>query len=133
MFLNKLNNDEKIVFLMLANHVARSDKSFSDIQKSLIYDYAKEMDIDNIEFNENTFDLNDCIKTITDKESQKIILMEILAIVYTDNIMHPAEKDIIDTLVDVWNINSSLVVVYGEWAKSLLSLHIQGDALLELN
>ena len=47
--------------------------------------------------------------------------------------MHPAEKDIIDTIVDTWNLNSSLVTVYGEWSKSLLSLQIQGEALLEVD
>ena len=133
MFLNKLDTQSKEVFLMLAHHVARSDESFSDVQKSLIDGYAKEMDINDVEFDENKFSLEECLKTITDKDSQKIILMEILAIVYTDNIIHPAEKDIIDTIVDIWKINSSLVVVYGEWAKNLLSLHIQGEALLELN
>jgi len=133
MFLNKLDTESKKVFLMLANHVARSDESFSDVQKSLISGYAKEMDVHDVDFDENQFSLEKCIETVTDKDNQKIILMEILAIVYTDNIMHPAEKEIIDTIVDVWNINSSLVVVYGEWSKSLLSLHIQGEALLELN
>lgn len=82
---------------------------------------------------EDEFSLVDCISTVTDKDYQKVILIELLSIVYTDNIMHEAEKEIIDTIVDTWNINSSLVVVYGEWSRSLLSLYIQGEALLELN
>jgi len=133
MFLNKLDTQSKKAFLQLAYYVAKSDDSFSNIQKSLIEGYVKEMNIDNIEFDENNFSLEDNLKTVVNNDYQKIILMEILAIVYTDSIMHPAEKEIIDTMVDVWNINSSLVVVYGEWAKNLLSLHIQGDALLDLN
>jgi uncharacterized tellurite resistance protein B-like protein len=133
MFLNKLDTRSKEAFLQLAYYVAKSDDSFSNIQKSLIEGYIKEMNIDNIEFDENNFSLEDNLKTVVNNDYQKIILMEILAIVYTDSIMHPAEKEIIDTMVDVWNINSSLVVVYGEWAKNLLSLHIQGDALLDLN
>jgi len=133
MFLNKLNTQSKKVFLMLAHHVAKSDESFSDIQKSLIDGYKNEMNIEDVSFDENEFSLKKHLEIITNKDDQKIILMEILAIVYTDSIMHPAEKEIIDTIVDVWKINSSLVIVYGEWSKNLLSLHIQGDALLDLN
>jgi len=133
MFLNKLDIESKKVFLQLAHHVARSDDSFSDMQKMLIGGYLKEMSISDVEYNKATFSVAKCIKNITDKEYQKIILIEILAIVYTDNLMHPAEKEIIDTIVDTWSINSSLVVVYGEWSRSLLSLYIQGEALLELN
>lgn len=133
MFLNKLDTQSKEAFLELAYYVANSDEAFSDIQKSLIEGYAKEMDIENIQFDEKKFSLEDNLKTVINKDYQKIILMEILAIVYTDSLIHPEEKKIIDTMVDIWNINSSLVIVYGEWAKNLLSLHIQGDALLNLN
>lgn len=133
MYLNKLDTQAKEIFLLLAHHVARSDESFSDMQKSLIGGYLDEMNIEDSDFQEDTFNLEECLSQVTDEYQQKIILIEILAIVYTDNVMHPAEKEIIDTIVDTWNINSSLVVVYGEWSRSLLSLHIQGEALLELN
>lgn len=133
MFLNKLDIESKEAFLNLAHLVAKSDDSFSEMQKVLIDGYLSEMNIQDVNFIEEEFSLVECISKIKDIESQKIILIELLAIVYTDNIMHPAEKLIIDTIVDTWNINSSLVVVYGEWSRSLLSLYIQGEALLELN
>lgn len=133
MFLNKLDKKAQEVFLHLAHHVARSDESFSDMQKILIDGYLNEMNIEDVNFKEDEFSLEDCISNVTNKEYQKVILIELLAIVYTDNILHEAEKEIIDTIVDNWDINSSLVVVYGEWARSLLSLYIQGEALLELN
>lgn len=133
MFLNRLDNNSKQLFLNLAYSVAQSDESFSDMQKELIGNYASEMDIDNIDFNKNNFVIESELKKVQNKDYQKIILIEILATVYSDNIMHPAEKEIIDTIVDTWNLNSSLVTVYGEWSKSLLSLQIQGEALLEVD
>lgn len=133
MFLNKLDKHAQEVFLHLAHYVAMSDESFSDMQKTLIDGYLKEMNIEDVNFKEDAFSLVDCISKVTGKEYQKVILIELLAIVYTDNIMHESEKEIIDTIVDTWDINSSLVVVYGEWSRSLLSLYIQGEALLELN
>jgi len=102
-------------------------------QKELIGNYASEMDINNIDFNKKNFVLENELKKVQNKDYQKIILIEILAIVYSDNIMHPAEKEIIDAIVDTWSLNSSLVTVYGEWSKSLLSLQIQGEALLEVD
>lgn len=83
------------------------------MQKSLIDGYLNEMNTQDVDYKECDFKLVDCLSLVTDKEYQKIILIELLAIVYTDNIMHEAEKEIIDTLVDRWGINSSLVVVYG--------------------
>lgn len=133
MFLNKLDQKSKEVFLLLAYHVARSDESLSDVEETLISGYRKEMNIPDVEYSHENFVLTECISQVTDKVCQKVILMELLAIVYTDNLMHPAEKEIIDTIVDTWNINSSLVVVFGEWAKGMLSLYVQGEALLELN
>lgn len=133
MFLNKLDTQAKEVFLCLAHHVAKSDEMFSDMQKILIDGYLKEMNIVDVDFKEEDFDLVKCITPITNKDYQKVIIIELLAIVYTDSIMHEAEKAIIDKIVDTWDINSSLVVVYGEWSRSLLSLYIQGEALLELN
>jgi len=133
MFLNRLDQQSKEVFLKLAYHVAKSDESFTQMERSLIDGYLNEMNISDIDYKEEEFSLEECLRTITNKEYQKSILIELLAIVYTDNLMHSKEKEIIDTIVDTWDINSSLVVVYGEWSRSLLSLHIQGEALLELN
>jgi len=132
MFLNKLNSEAKEAFLLLAHHVARSDKSFLPIQKELISGYLREMNVNDVDYNEESFSLSECLEKVKDKYFQKVILIELLAIVYTDNIMHSLEKEIIDEIVDTWGVNSSLVVVYSEWSKNLLSLHIQGDALLEL-
>ena len=133
MFLNRLDNTSKEVFLSLAYYISTIDSSYSNIQKTLIEKYLKETNIADIDFNVNTFSLVDCIKEVTNKDYQKIILIELLGIVYNDNIITTTEKDMIDTIVDTWNVNSSLVVVYGEWSKNLLSLYVQGEALLELN
>lgn len=133
MFLNRLDNNSKKVFLSLAYYISTVDSSYAHIQKTLIQKYLQEMNIPDIDFNINSFSLIDCIKEVTNKDYQKVILIELLGIVYNDNIITSAEKEMIDIIVDTWNVNSSLVVVYGEWSKNLLSLYVQGEALLELN
>lgn len=61
--------------------------------------------IADIDFNVNTFLLVDCIKEVTNKDYQKIILIELLGIVYNDNIITTTEKEMIDIIVDTWNVN----------------------------
>lgn len=133
MFLNRLDNNSKEVFLSLAYYISTVDSSYENVQKTLIVKYLQEMNISDMEFKINEFSLVESIKKITNKEYQKIILIELLGIINNDNIITSIEKDMLDTIVDTWNINSSLVVVYSEWSKNLLSLYVQGEALLELN
>ena len=133
MFLNRLDNNSKEVFLSLAYYISTVDSSYANAQKTLIAKYLQEMNISDIEFKINEFSLVECVKKVTNKEYQKIILIELLGIINNDNIITPIEKEMLDTIVDTWNINSSLVVVYSEWSKNLLSLYVQGEALLELN
>lgn len=133
MFLNRLDSNSKEVFLFLAKYIIEADSSYVEIQEELINKYLQEMNITDIEFEKDEFLLQEYIKKVTNKDHQKIILIELLGIVYNDNVMTSIEKEIIDTIVDIWNMNSSLVVVYAEWSKSLLSLYVQGEALLELN
>ena len=133
MFLNRLDNNSKEVFLSLAYYISTVDSLYVNIQKTLISKYLQEMNIADIDFDINQFELVDSVKKVTNKEDQKIILIELLGIVYNDGVITNIEKEMIDKIVDTWNINSSLVVVYSEWSKNLLSLYVQGEALLELN
>ncbi len=132
MFLNRLIGEEKIAFLELAHYVARSDNNFSESEKEIISKYCTEMQIDNIILDENSFDLDKTLSKIKDKRSQKIVLLEIMALIYSDNHMHIEEKNVLDSIVKKFGLNETLSVVYGEWAKSILALFIQGNALIEL-
>jgi len=133
MFLNRLDNSSNMKSSVQEEISTISDSSYVQIQKTLITQYLQEMNISDTDFNINQFELVDCIKKVTNKEYQKVILIELLGIIYNDGVITNIEKDLLDTIVDTWNINSSLVVVYAEWSKSLLSLYVQGEALLELN
>jgi uncharacterized tellurite resistance protein B-like protein len=129
MFLNRLEKEEKIAFLELAHYVARSDNDFSLSQKDIINNYCIEMQIENIEFNVNKFDIYNTLGKITNKKSQKIVLLEIMALIYSDNFLHEEERKVLEKILEEFNLNYHLATVYGEWAKAILSLYIQGNAL----
>ena len=132
MFLNRLNDEEQVAFLELAHYLARSDNNFSVSEEDIINNYCVEMQIENIEFNVNKFDIYNTLGKIKNKKSQKNVLLEIMALIYSDNFLHEEERKVLEKILEEFNLNYHLATVYGEWAKAILSLYIQGNALIEL-
>jgi len=132
MFLGLLGKEEKIAFLQIAHHMARSDGDFSDKQKEIIATYCYEMGIDDIEYDENNFNLDLILKTIKNRESQRIVLLEIMALVYSDNILHEEEEKILNHMIDIFGFDKNISNLYGEWTKAMLALTEQGKLLLKI-
>ena len=132
MFLNRLNEDEKKAFLNLAHYIARVDEDFSEVEQSYIDSYCQEMQIDNIEFNEEEFSLVDTLEVFTTKEVQKIVLLEVAGLIYSDEILHSSEERIINMIAKKFNIDSAKLSLYKEWAKTILSVTNQGELLLKI-
>lgn len=132
MFLFKLNDEEKLVFLELAHYVARSDGNFSEKEEFIINQYCAEMQIGNIKFDKESFDIDKSLSEINSNESQKIFLLEIMVLMHCDNYLHCEEKKVLDVMVERFNISPSLNIIYEEWAKSIVALYVQGQALITL-
>jgi len=132
MFLNRLNSEEKVAFLELAHHVARSDGEFTKDEKSVVEGYCFEMQIEDVEYSEKNFELSKLLAVFENKMSQKVLLLELMALVYSDNKVDSKEQKIIDTIVQSFTINSSLAKIYEEWTKTILSVSAQGALLLEV-
>ena len=93
MFLNQLSEREKKAFLELSVHVSNSNGVFADEEKAMIWEYCKEMDIK--EFNvDNVAPLEEVIDDIkmSSLHIKKIILLEILGLVYADGTYDDNEK-----------------------------------------
>ena len=132
MFLNRLKNEEKVAFLELAHYVARSDGSFSKDEKTTIETYCYEMQIDDIQYDEKNFELLKVLAIFENKMSQKVLLLELMALIYSDEKVASSEQKIIDTIVLSFGMNDSLAKVYLEWTKTILSVSSQGMLLLEV-
>ena len=85
-----------------------------------------------IEYDNSSFNLEKTLANIEQESSRKIILLEIMALVFSDGRLDPAENKIIDKIVTFFNLNPNLAIVYKEWSKSILALFIQGEALIHL-
>ena len=132
MFLNRLKKEEKVAFLELAHHIARSDNDFSESQKSIIDKYCMEMQIDDIEYNNATFDIYKSLGKIKSQRSRKIIILEIMVLIYSDNFLHEEERKVLEKMLEEFDLSYNLSIVYTEWSKAMLSLYTQGNALIEL-
>jgi len=132
MFLNQLSQEEKGAFLELAHHIARSDHDFSEDQKSIIAKYCMEMQMENIEYDENTFDIYTTLDKVKNERSRKIVLLEIMALIYADDFLHEEERKVLEKILEEFGLNYNLSVVYTQWAKTMLNLYIQGNALVDL-
>lgn len=132
MFLNRLNFEEKQAFLHLAHHIANVDDEFSKEERNIIDKYCMEMQIDDIEYDPENFDLEKVLGVFEEESHKKIALLEVMALVWSDNKLHQAEEKVLDDMVKYFRLNPNLAIVYKEWAKSILSLFIQGEALIHL-
>ncbi len=132
MFLHKLKKSEKVAFLKLAHHIAKSDNDFSESQKNIIGTYCMEMQINDIKYSEKNFDLKKTLSKFKSQKSQKIVLLEIMALIYSDSYLHEEEEKVLIAMVEKFKLPFSLTLVYGEWTKAMLALYNQGNALIEL-
>lgn len=132
MFLNRLMEEEKVAFLELAHHIAKCDGSISEKESLIIQQYCLEMQIDDILFEETSFDIYSVLEKIKNKKSQKIVALEIMALINADNYFHEQERIVLEKILEKFNLNYHLATVYQEWAKAISSLYIQGNALIEL-
>jgi len=132
MFLNKLTKKEKKAFLQLAYYVALSDGDFSDKQKNIIQIYTQEMGIKDKGFKKDKFNLKKTLSKFKTKKSQRVAFLELLALVYSDFIVHKAEKEIIEVMLEEFQIDSKTFLIYSEWTKAILALSSEGELLLEL-
>ena len=132
MFLNRLSLAEKEAFLLLSHHIARIDLNFCGKEQSLINKYCMEMQMDDVEYEFETFDLAATLSLFTQESHKKIALLEIMALVYSDGVLHVAEEQVINQMVEHFELNPHVAIVYKEWAKSILALFLQGEALIHL-
>jgi len=116
----------------LAHYVANSDNNLSKEEEKIIEKYSIEMQIEPVKFDKDSFDIYTTLSKFQSDRSKKIVLLEILALIYADDFIHEEERIVLEKMMQEFDINPNLVVIYKEWAKSMLSLFTQGNALINL-
>ena len=131
MFLNRLDDKEKQAFLALAHHVAQSDDEFSSEERVVIAQYCLELRRADVGYDSETFDLKEILDQFRG-EHRNIVLLELAALAQADGLVSAKEGEILNDIAEHFGTNPHLFFVIKEWAKNMISIYLQGDALTHI-
>ena len=125
MYLNKLTNEQKELFLDLCIHAAMADNKFVDEEKDIIIEYCLEMGIpERYEIKTAIDDVIEKLSAVSTKKEMRIVYMEIMALLLSDRVFDEKEKVFVEKIATVAEITDEekemilnavqeLFVVYG--------------------
>ena len=101
MFLNQLSEKEEEAFISLSVHVSNSNGIFADEEKVMIQEYSKEMEIPEFDTNEAK-SIDEIINVFKSSELhiKKVIMLEVLGLVYSDGFYDAEEENFIKKFSD---------------------------------
>ncbi len=134
MFLNELSKDERLVFLKLAFHLTTVDGEIDDLERKVLKTYCFEADIHFSEIDYKTLDeatLISLAKTIKDKKSKRIILIELFSLAYVNGEFHEDEKKFMLTLSEIFGLSDDEIKSLESWSERMVNLIDEGLKLVE--
>lgn len=124
MLLMKLEAREKFSFLQLAHYLARIDNNYGSKEEEIILEYCSEMGIENLEaFEIENFSLEKILNDFKSKKSQKIVLLELMILIYIDQEFHINEKEIIDKISTKFQFENEDIEDFSQWGSSVAMLY----------
>lgn len=107
MFLYKLSNTEKHLFLDLEIYMAMIDGEFNDAEKRMIDLHAVEMRVDHNQYTpEKSIDeVRSSIKRL-DTRTKRVFFFELIATVMSDGVYTSDEKTLIENLAVMFDIDN---------------------------
>lgn len=133
MFLAKLNQEQKEMFLELSIYAARSNNVLSDVEKEFISQYCLEMGIEKSGFETKT-NLEELLEKIKEKSSEtelNMIFFEILGLILSDKVFDDMEKDFMDKLLSKFEISDEFLKKSIELINSLSKLYVEVNNLID--
>lgn len=133
MYLNKLNNEQKELFLDLSIHAAMANDDFADEEKETIKQYCSEMNIaERFDAKFSNDEVVEKLTAISSKQEMRIVFMEIMALVLSDNIFDDQEQAFVKKVAAAAQVTDEekdrivdtvqeLYVVYGNIARFINS------------
>lgn len=129
MFLSLLNTTEKMLFLEAANQVIISDGRIDDVEGQLLQLYKNEMGIPN-EYTVKNISMNRILSEITNEQTKKIFLIELMSLCFINNEFSFAEKEILKELCVGFDIDEQKCGQYEKWVKQFLDVYLAGIELI---
>jgi uncharacterized tellurite resistance protein B-like protein len=126
----KLNNREKFAFLQLAYYIAHIDGEFQAQEENIIEEYCAEMGIEKTYFNLNEFNMEETLSEIHTDYSKKIVILELMVLIHSDDRFHELEEKVLTIIIDVFKISQEQLALYSQWGKMVSALYTQGTLFI---
>jgi tellurite resistance protein len=107
MYLLQLETEERKLFLELAHLIANSDGIIVEQEEEMLERYRDEMNLSHKEYEIQNLSLDNILAELKDHslENKRMILLEVLAIAFSDGVYDEEQKQIIKKLKQSFNIS----------------------------
>ncbi len=132
MYLNYINEREKLIFLEIATNVAKANGQIDDDEQTFLDHYAEQLNIKdakNIQF--QGLSLKEAVNKIESEESKKAIFIECIALSFADEIYHEEQKEIIHDLRNAFGFSFEFYHDVKNWVIKVNELYKKGLKLVD--
>ena len=106
MYLSKLDLKQKKAFLDACIHIIKADGTIARVELDLLEDFCNEMNIKSKRIADKTFDAAIVeLNAVSNNIQRKEILIELMRLVYADNVIQPREEQMVKFAMDVFKIS----------------------------
>jgi tellurite resistance protein len=125
-----LKPPEKFAFLHLAHYLARIDGYFSQNEQEIIREYCIEMGIDDILFEPENFDLIHVLRHFKSSQSQHIVMLELMLLIYSDSEFNAQEHHTISKIATFFGIDNTILEDFSKWGEEANALYNKGKKII---
>ncbi len=132
MYLNRLSTEQKELFLDLCIHAAMANNDFADEEKNVIDQYCAEMQISQPRYtSEKAVDVVvEELKELSTPQEMKMILLEITALMLSDDVYDVEEKAFMKAFLDRIGFNKKILDEMVVLLQETRSLYRRIDCLI---
>ena len=111
MYLDRIGEAEKVLFLQLAKAVCEADGSYGDAEKLMVQAYCREMQIEDKKesVSKSVEEIMKDLAALSDEKESRMIVFELVGLAYADKMFSSQERELISKLTKIFNIEDSYI------------------------
>lgn len=136
MLLKYLSKPEQELFLELCNFAANIDNDYPEQEKNYIQEYRQEMALDENAYTIKGLEYDEIVKKILEistPESIRRIIIELIALLKSDGILHSQENNLIAKLQEDFKLSSDILKEIYESLENLENAYAKIFAIVNGN
>ncbi|UMZ74145.1 TerB family tellurite resistance protein [Natranaerofaba carboxydovora] len=131
MYLSNLNEKEKVIFLEIANNVAKANGNIDATEQTFLDHYIDQLQLDKNEIEFKNLTIEEAVKKIDSEKSKRAIFIECVALAFADEIYHEEQKEVIYKLKEAFGFSFHFYHSVKNWVIRVNELYKKGMELIE--